>query len=132
MTKKVWLVDSVKQFTRYGIVGVINTIITLSTIFILTRIFSVSYLIANAAGYILGFINSFIMNKLWTFKSKRPFTREGIFFILMFGICYSLQFVFLIILKEKLMIAPDYAQIIAMIFYAVINFTGNKLLTFKT
>ena len=126
------LTKTSKQFTKYGIVGVINTGITLTTIFVLMKVFHVSYLIANAIGYVLGFINSFIMNKSWTFKSKKPFAREGAFFLLMFGICYILQFAFLVFLKEKVGIAPEFAQIIAMIFYAIINFAGNKLITFKT
>jgi putative flippase GtrA len=96
------------------------------------KLAGVSYLIANAVGYVLGFLNSFILNKLWTFRSNKPFAREGMFFILMFAICYSLQLLFLIFLKEKLQISPEYAQVIAMIFYAILNFAGNKMITFKS
>lgn len=125
------LFQTAKQFTKYGLVGLLNTAITLTTIFLLMKVFHVSYLLSNAIGYALGFCNSFILNKIWTFRSRKPFTREGFFFILMFAICYSLQFAFLIFLKEKLAVPADSAQIIAMIFYAIINFTGNKFITFK-
>jgi putative flippase GtrA len=121
-----------RQFTKYGIVGVINSAITLTTIFVLMKVFHVSYLISNAVGYILGFVNSFMLNKAWTFRSKKPFAKEVLIFIFIFAVCYSLQFVFLIFLKEKLLIKAEYAQIIAMIFYTIINFTGNKLITFKS
>ena len=120
------------QFTRYVIVGAMNTLITLSVIFLLMKIFACSYLISNAAGYLLGFINSFFMNKRWTFRSRNSLTREGLFFVMLFFVCYLLQLTFLIFLKEHLHIKADHAQFVAMIFYALLNFTGNKFITFRS
>ena len=122
---------SIQQFVKYGLVGVLNTIITISVIFIFMKLLNVSYIISNIVGYLFGFINSFFLNKIWTFKSKKSIGRESFFFILIFVICYFIQLVFLIILKEKLLVKPEYAQIIAMGFYTIINFLGNKFITFK-
>jgi len=108
-----------------------NTAITLSTIFILTKIAGLNYIAANAVGYILGLTNSFFMNRLWTFKSTGHYGNESIRFLLVFAFCYILQFALLVLLKEKLQIPVDYAQIIAMVFYTAANFTANKFFTFK-
>lgn len=121
----------IKQIFKYGMVGSLNTIITISTIFIFMKLFKVSYILSNAAGYILGFINSFFLNKTWTFKSKGSMGKESLFFMFIFLISYSMQLVFLIFLKEKMLIKAEYAQVIAMGLSALINFTGNKFVTFK-
>ena len=125
------IIKTIEQFAKFGMVGVLNTIITISVIFIFMKLFHVSYIISNAVGYLFGFINSFILNKIWTFKSKKSIGSESFFFVLIFIICYSLQLILLVILKEKLQIMPEYAQIISMIFYSIINFSGNKFITFK-
>ena len=131
MINKVNISKTIKQFIKYGLVGVLNTLITLSIIFVFMKLLNVSYILSNAVGYLFGFINSFILNKIWTFKSKKSIGRESFFFVLIFVICYLLQLALLVILKEKLQIKPEYAQIIAMGFYTVINFLGNKYITFK-
>ena len=122
---------TIEQFIKYGLVGVSNTIITLSIIFVFMKLLNVSYIPSNAVGYLFGFINSFILNKIWTFKSKKSIGRESLFFVLIFVTCYLLQLILLIILKEKLQIMPEYAQIISILFYSILNFSGNKFITFK-
>ena len=116
---------------KFSFVGVINTSITLLTIFILMKLFSVSYIISNIIGYAFGFINSFVMNKKWTFKANGPLFRETALFIIIFIICYILQLLFLILLTRYIGINTEYSQVLAMIIYTVFNFLGNKFITFK-
>jgi len=125
------LLSTLKQFLKFGIVGISNTLVTISTIFILMSLMGVSYIISNIVGYILGLINSFILNKIWTFKSRATAGKEGIRFVLVFGICYLIQLAALIFLKEKVGVTKELAQLLAMIIYTMLNFTGNKLYTFR-
>lgn len=121
----------IKQAIKFSMVGLINTGITIGSIFILTKLFSVNYVVANGIGYILGLINSFLMNRSWTFKSAGNVGNQGLKFLIVFGICYCSQLLFLIILKEKIGLNPDYAQIISMVFYTGLNFVLSKFYTFK-
>ncbi|QEN05689.1 GtrA family protein [Thiospirochaeta perfilievii] len=121
----------IKQAAKFSIVGLINTGITIGSIFILTKIFSVNYIVANAIGYILGLINSFFLNRSWTFKSRGKFRSQGLRFVLVFIMCYTLQLGLLIILKERLYINVDISQIIGMVFYTGLNFILSKFFTFK-
>lgn len=123
--------ESIRQLFKYGIVGIVNTIITLATIFILMELLKVNYIVSNLVGYGLGFANSFIMNKLWTFESRGRLPREIVFFILIFLVSYALQLILLVILKEKLGIAAEISQVMAMVFYTIISFIGNKRFTFR-
>jgi putative flippase GtrA len=119
------------QMLKFGLVGVLNTLITLASIYIASNIFNAHYIAANAIGYTLGFLNSYICNKLWTFKSKGPVRSETLKFIAVTGVCYLLQLVFLVILKEGMGINKDMAQLVAMVFYTFINFLGHRYFTFR-
>lgn len=131
MLERYDLKEFIKQFFKFGLVGILNTLITLAVIFLLMHFSPASYVIANAAGYILGFINSFILNKTWTFKSKGPVGKESIGFIIVFAVTYGIQLGVLVYLKENLKVDAHWAQVIAMVFYTGINFLGNKLFTFR-
>lgn len=71
----------VSQFMRYVCVGIMNTCITLVVIFSCKSVLGVNPWVSNALGYVAGFLNSFIWNKLWVFHSKNNALREGIKFI---------------------------------------------------
>jgi putative flippase GtrA len=71
---------TIKQILKFIIIGLLNSLITLAIIYFLFNIYKMDYRIANAVGYIIGFINSFIWNKLWTFKSNKNFLIEAFFF----------------------------------------------------
>ena len=81
------------QLFRFSIVGVLNTILGLSVIYLLYNFFHVDYILSNIGGYLVGLINSFIWNKKWTFKSSKHFSKEIIPFLIVFGICYAVNLI---------------------------------------
>lgn len=120
------------QMIKYGLVGIINTLITAIIIFVLMNGFGVSYKISNAVGYVAGFFNSFIMNKIWTFKANKASTiSQFTKFAAVFIICYFIQLGLVVILVEKLLLSKNISQLIGMVFYTLIGFLFNKLFTFK-
>lgn len=62
-------IDTALQFSRYALVGAMNTLLTLAVIFVAKGLFHCNPWISNAAGYLVGFINSFVWNKKWVFRS---------------------------------------------------------------
>lgn len=120
------------QLIRFGIVGVINTLITLAVIYLLQEVLDVKYTIANLAGYVAGVINSFFWSKLWVFKKLNSnFIREAVLFLISFGVCYGIQFVSLLVLVELLHIPDLWAQLLGMVVYTLCNFIMNRCITFK-
>ncbi len=119
------------QAIRFGIVGILNTGVTLAVIFILMKGLSVHYAISNITGYVLGFLNSFVLNKKWTFRSKGNIGLEGVSFAAVFGVCYLIQLGVLVFMKETVGINAYYAQLLAMAVYTGLSFILNKLITFK-
>jgi len=117
---------------KYGMVGIINTLITGIIMFALMNIFSISLRISNVVGYIAGFINSFILNKLWTFKGVKSSTlTQFLRFTGVFAVCFLLQHGLVLVLAEKLLIDKNISAIAGMVFYTGISYVFNKLFTFK-
>jgi putative flippase GtrA len=122
---------SLIQLIKFGLVGIMNTLITLAVIYVLMNLFGFDYRLSNLIGYILGLINSFIWNRNWTFKSQGHPLKEIFLFIMAFALCYGIQYLFLLFLVEKLVIDPNIAQPASMIVYTITNFIINKTITFK-
>ncbi len=120
------------SIVKYGLVGVINTLITLIIIFTLMNAFSVSLRLSNIIGYVAGFINSFILNKLWTFRGNQASTlTQLVRFSAVFAVCFLLQHGMVILLVEKLLLDKNISTFIGMVFYTLLGYILNKMFTFK-
>jgi putative flippase GtrA len=124
--------NNISQFLKFSFVGVLNTLITLLTIWVFVNVFSTSHYVANVMGYVLGVLNSFIMNKIWTFNHKSKTGATFIKFIGVFVITYLIQFSVLSLLLNFSKLDPFVSQILAMITYTILNFIINKKFTFKS
>ncbi|WP_434006878.1 GtrA family protein [Paenibacillus konkukensis] len=132
------------QFTRYVLVGMINTLLTLCVVFILVNVFHVNILISNIFGYVIGLINSFILNKRFTFESKddslRSFAKFLIVFIGSFCISYycgklfaklSFEFFKGYLLKYNESYEINFSILLTNVIYTLIGFVANKKFTFN-
>jgi len=146
MKKDFWL-----QATKYGVVGIINTVLTAVTIWVMMHwIFQAGkednvapsvITISNITGYIVGLINSFVWNRKWTFRSKNHWGMEFIKFTTAFLICFIPQLLLVNILNTyttlqfsagSFSISHAYTcQLIGIVFYTALNFILNKYYTFK-
>jgi putative flippase GtrA len=62
--------NQIIEIIKFSIVGIINTLADFVVFFLCYSIFRFSYSISQVFGYSSGMLNSFIMNKKWTFKDK--------------------------------------------------------------
>lgn len=119
-----------KQFLKFGVIGVINTVITVITYQLL--IYSgINHFVANTAGYLLGTINSYFFNNYWVFqakdKSKEVFSK----FIMVNFVTLCISNLLLFIFVDKLHYRKDLVQIFVIPITMVFNFILNKFWTFK-
>lgn len=138
---------AVRQFMRYIVVGVINTLVTLLVIFICKSQWGVNQWVSNGIGYVAGLINSFVWNKLWVFGSHRKGNHaaaEVVKFAVGFLLCYGVQLLVTWTLDTPMGLRQlswtlcsvtvtgyGLATIIGMGVYTVANFVYNRLVTFK-
>ena len=119
------------QAMKFGIVGVLNTLLTLFIIWICLRLFHWSDTVSNVVGYGLGVINSFFWNRKWTFAYKGKLSTSFTKFIVVFIVSYLVQLGVLQLLLRYLHTDNYYCHLLAMVVYTVINFSLNKIFTFK-
>jgi len=58
-----------RQFVKYGIVGAANTILTFVIYTVSVLAIGVPYPLALIVGYIVGSLNSYLLNRHWTFRT---------------------------------------------------------------
>ncbi|OGY89707.1 MAG: hypothetical protein A2927_00105 [Candidatus Komeilibacteria bacterium RIFCSPLOWO2_01_FULL_45_10] len=125
-----------KQFIRFSLVGVISTLIDFLVYFGLTRLivwFGHYYLVANAISFTLAVINSFILNRHWTFAdgSDRKLHFKFIkFFIVNFFTLIVVE-LSLYYLVEHLLIYDLFAKILVLLISVISNFCLIKFWVFK-
>ncbi len=70
------------QIVRFGMVGGLNTVLDLlifnSLLWLMPTTSTTTLLVYNSIAYFLGGINSFLLNKYWTFRNKQKITVQEI------------------------------------------------------
>lgn len=119
------------ELGRFGLVGVIRTIIGLFIIFVPYNLWGVNYVLCNIVAYSAGLIIGFILHKKWVFKSKEDWNKEAIPYFITFGIGYIINMILLILCAEKLMLDKNISQVIAICGFTTTNYILNKFWTFR-
>jgi putative flippase GtrA len=78
------------RFLKYNLVGVVNTGITLAVVWILSQFWANPYGV-NIVGFVAGGLNSYGLNRYWTFKSKNPVKGEVLRFGVAFGVAWAVN-----------------------------------------
>ena len=135
-----------KHFIKYNLIGVMNTLITLASVWVMHQLLDWNLELSNFLGFIFGAINSYLMNRIWNFKSQGRKRTEVIRFIIVFFAAYALNFVTLEATVYALNMAwckpftdfilqfmkPSFfANIVANGVYVVASFTLYKKWVFK-
>jgi putative flippase GtrA len=129
----VQLIRKFDKFLKYNLVGIFNTLLTLTIIYILQQIYSVNSFLSNFIGYILGIILSFTLNSIWTFKKTDDKLVRGLKFLFVFFIAYGVNIlmlgIFLDLFENLNKFIP---HIFAAVFYSIVGFLLNKNYVFIT
>jgi putative flippase GtrA len=118
-----------RQFLSYSMIGIISLLIDLIVYILLSEVFLISKSLSKIISFILASINSFLGNKIFTFKLISYNFREPMKFIILYSISLiansSTHDFFLNVFDGFL------PFIIASIVSVIINFSGQKLWVFK-
>lgn len=124
-------------FIKFLIVGSVNTFFGLSIILTLLNLLEVSYWIATFIGNSIGAIISFFLNKNITFRSKVKNSKGlALFFLVVmvsYFISYQVGYIFIIELDflNRTYYKEEITVIVAAIIYTLLNYIGQRFLTFK-
>ena len=120
------------QLSKFGFVGVLNTIIGYGS-FILLLDYT-NYMIALIISHLIGVTHSFVWNKYWIFKSRGIGIIAGLYEFAKFNSVYAGVFltnaIVLIISVNVLNADPRISQLIALPIITIISFAGHKYWSF--
>ncbi|MDR7001863.1 GtrA family protein [Neobacillus niacini] len=128
------------SFIRFIIVGILNTIVGLSVMYLLLHAFHLSYWISTFIGNSIGAIVSFFLNRSFTFKSHHAVSKSAIRFIIVILCCYFISYDLATKLVSTVLISnhffsekirTDLAVLVGTGLYTVLNYFGQKLFVFS-
>lgn len=126
------------SFSRFLLVGVVNTLTGLSLMFLCLNVMEWSYWVATFIGNSVGALVSYLLNRTFTFQSTIPFKKGLPWFITVILTCFLFsywlsEFVAEFILNDiqTLIKKDELAILIGSGLYTVSNYFGQKYLVFR-
>lgn len=124
-----------EEIINYLIMGVLTTLVSIVSYFILAKVFGINYLISNIISWIISVAFAYVTNKIFVFKNEVKEKKQVLIQIYQFVkyrllsliIDILLMYVFVELIKMDDMIAKVINQVIVI----VLNYVFSKLFVFK-
>lgn len=126
-----------RTFWKFILVGIINTIVGTSVMFLCYNAFHLNYWVSSAMNYIIGSIVSYFLNKYFTFQNKQRSWKIVIKFIINISVCYLIAYgvakplVARILSGQSVTIQENGAMLVGMCLFVGLNYLGQRFFAFK-
>jgi putative flippase GtrA len=118
------------QFIKFNFVGLLNTARDFAVFTLLTWL-GVYYILAQCFSYGVGMLNSYTLNKYWTFAQKgRLEPKQAIRFALLNLGSLLLSLALLVFFRDQWMMKVLVAKLLTTVITTLLNYAGNKLWVF--
>ena len=127
-----------KTFMKFVMVGVINTIVGTTIMFVFYNVFHLSYWISSASNYFFGSICSYILNKHFTFQYHERGWSSLFRFTINIITCYLLAYgmakplMHWILSGSTKSIQENVSMLLGMCLFIVFNYLGQRFFAFKS
>lgn len=121
-----------KKLLKFGLIGILNTAITIGSYAVFVYMFNMNFIIANIIAYILGMINSYFWNKNWVFEVKESNMFTYVKFIVVNVGMLGFNSLGLYILVSNFHMNKMISQIIVVGASLFLNFILTKTWTFRS
>lgn len=120
------------QVIKFGLVGLVNTAVDFAVFVLLTKAVDLNSTISHAISYSCGVLNSYFLNRKWTFKQKsKSHPMEFFKFLLVNLVSLGLSTLVLNYLEIEAGISVYVAKLGATLCSMLVNFIGSKLVVFN-
>ena len=124
--------DVSRQFSAFAGVGVVAAVAHYGTLIGLVEGFGVAPVSATLAGYILGGVVSYILNRRYAFRSDRPHREATWRFAVVAGVGFVLTGLVMALLNGRWGLPYLPAQLLTTGVVLVWSFAANRLWTFSS
>jgi dolichol-phosphate mannosyltransferase len=129
---------SYREFARFAVVGVIGTLVDLGFYNLLAIVFKLDIYVSRTISFTFAATNNYILNRIWTFKSKdkKIATEFGkFFFVSIIGLLLNLGlmklFQGIVVHATNELVKKNIPVLLAIIVVLFWNYFANKYWTFK-
>lgn len=122
------------QFFKFGMVGVLNTAISLAVYYIFLAINEELYLVGNVAGFVVSTLNAYFMNHKYVFGAKGAATIEKKVLLktyLAYGFSLLVSTELLYLFVNFLQISEALAPLFCLMVTVPMNYIINRLWVYK-
>ena len=124
-------------FWKFVLVGIANTMVGTTVMFVAYNALHLSYWISSASNYVIGSIVSYFLNKNFTFQNKEKSVKQVVIFIFNITICYLLAYGFAkpiiswILSNQSKPVQDNLSMLAGMGAFVVFNYLGQRIFVFK-
>ncbi|HHT40238.1 MAG TPA: GtrA family protein [Actinomyces sp.] len=122
---------------KFAFVGVINTIVGTSVMFLAYNWIGLGYWVSSALNYIIGSIVSFFLNKYFTFQNKERSFKQVVLFVVNITVCYLLAYgmakpiIYNLLSGVSVQVADNVAMGLGMVLFVILNYAGQRWVVFR-
>ena len=126
-----------RTFWKFILVGVANTLFGTGIMFVFYNVFHFSYWISSASNYFFGSILSYLLNRMFTFRSEETTTKTLPRFVINISLCYLLAYGMAKPLVSHILsvfsqnIQENIAMLVGMCLFVGLNYIGQRFFVFK-
>lgn len=122
--------DSLRSFILFSLVGIVNTGVDIGVFALLTW-WQLPWLAAQIIAYGCGVLNSFLMNRKWTFKQEGALTKGLLRFVLLNLLTLGVTSACMLLLHEQLGIPLWISKGAVTVLGVILNFAGSRWWVFR-
>lgn len=125
-------VTELAKMVKFGITGVVNTAVDYAVFFLLARLLGFNAYAAQAVSYGAGMLNSYFVNRSWTFRTgARFFSPQLVRFVVTNLVVLGVSMLLLKFFMEILSVDMMLAKLITICVTMALNFVISRLWVFK-
>lgn len=127
-----------RTFWKFILVGVANTLFGTGIMFLFYNVFHLSYWLSSASNYFFGSILSYVLNRMFTFKSGDSTGRTLPRFVVNISLCYLLAYGLAkplaawVLSGASVQIQENVAMLTGMCLFVGLNYLGQRFFVFRT
>jgi putative flippase GtrA len=122
---------------KFVMVGIINTLVGTTIMFVFYNVFHLNYWISSASNYIIGSLVSYLLNKNFTFRFREKGYYSLLRFIINILTCYLLAYgiakpiMHWILSDFNKTIQENISMLLGMCLFVVFNYLGQRFFAFR-
>jgi putative flippase GtrA len=116
---------------KFAATGMANTLVGVATLLVARDVLGMSDYVANAIGYAVGLVVSFLLNRSFTFADRNSMAVTAPRFLLAFAASYAMNLLVLAAGLDLLGLHPNLAQAAAIVTYSVTFFLLCRSFVFR-